>query len=420
MNVEIFKHIIVDNRSLLSRIDLISRAFLWDDALNYVLVGPRQAGKSSLIFLKMQELIAQGISEKRLVYINFDDERLIGMNSQDFDLILQAHAQMNSESPILFLDEIQNIPHWENFARRLANEKIKTYITGSNAKMLSSEIASTLGGRYAVKKVFPYSFAEFLNAKNIRYSLDWIFSTEERSRIIQTFNEYFEFGGFPESLIIREKQNWLSTLYQKIFLGDICARYQIRNPEALRLLIKKISESVCQPIAINRLAHVLKSAGYPIQTSTATEYLHYAEESWLIFRIQNYTAKFAEKETIQKHYFTDNGILKLFLIDPKTKLLENLVALTLKKNVPEGKLFFYKKNIEVDFYLPEKKSAIQVCYSLNDDATRKREIRALISLAKTFEITDLKIITFNEEEIINDNEFEIKVVPVWKWILEFK
>ena len=168
MDKNIIQKIILENQELVEQIELVERHFFFEPHGNYVLVGVRQAGKSYLLYQRMKQLIAKGHQMEELVYINFDDERIANIKTEEMDLIIQAHQALSSTQPILFLDEIQNITGWEHFARRLANQKYQVYITGSNAKMLSRDIATTLGGRYWVVNVYPYSFDEFLEAHAVQ------------------------------------------------------------------------------------------------------------------------------------------------------------------------------------------------------------------------------------------------------------
>ena len=417
MDVELLKKILVTNRAIITGIEYVERDIQLEDNLNYVFVGLRQAGKSYLMYQRIHQLLKKGHSINEIVYINMDDERLIGMTADDLDLILQAHYQLDECTPILFLDEIQNVENWEKFARRLANEKYRVYITGSNAKMLSSEVATTLGGRYVIQEVYPYSFSEYMRANNIALQKNWEYNTKTTNTVFRAFADYFSFGGFPESVNVVQKRSWLSSLYQKIFLGDLIARYKIRNDLSLKLLIKKLSESVKQPSSINRLANVLSSAGQKIHSMTLMEYMKYMEETWLLFSMCNYAAKFAEKESAKKYYFRDNGILNLFLTDPETSLLENRVAIELKKKYGD-EVYFYNKTVEVDFYVPEHDWLLQASYSIADDETREREISALLKVGKHLNAKRLTVITYNEEETITVNDINIEVVPLWKWLLK--
>lgn len=420
MKIDLFKKILIDNRRLISQIDFIERNIVLEDNLNYVFVGLRQAGKSYLMYQRIHQLLKRGHTMDEIIYVNLDDERLYDIALEDLDLILQAHYQLNDCKPIIFLDEIQNIPHWEHFARRLANEQYRVYLTGSNAKMLSSEVATTLGGRYMIQEVYPYSLSEYLKANELELQKNWEYDSAIVNHIHRLFSNYFYYGGFPESVHVREKRSWLSVLYQKIFLGDLIARYKIRNEVSLKLLVKKLSESINQPSSFNRLANIVSSAGQKIQTSTVIDYMQFMEESWLIFSMENYAAKFVEKESAKKYYFRDNGILNLFLIDPETVLLENRVAIELKKHFG-GEVYFYNKNVEVDFYVPQHDWLIQVAYSIANDDTREREISSLLKVAKHLQAKRLTIITYNEEQTISlNNGSTIEVIPLWKWLLDLK
>lgn len=194
-------------------------------------------------------------------------------------------------------------------------------------------------------------------------------------------------------------------------------RYSIRNDLAMKVLIRKLAESVKQPSSFNRLSNIVSSTGIKVTTDTVIDYLEFLQATWLIFSIENYASKLVEKVSNQKYYFIDNGLLNLFLIDPETSLLENLVAISLKKKYEE-ELYFYHQNIEVDFYIPTKNLAVQVSYSLKEEATRKREITALLKIAKVMDVDKLLIITHDEEEMIVEDGKEIAVVPIWKWLLE--
>ena len=356
------------------------------------------------------------------MYINFDDERLYGMKVDDFDLILQAYSAMFPYRPILFFDEIQNIEGWEHFARRLANQKYMVFITGSNAKMVSRDIATTLGARYFDEKVFPYSFVEYLGANGIVLDDNWEYG-KQRDVVQQYFSEYFKWGGFPELLLYRNKRHWLNGLYEKIVLGDVIQRNNIKNEHALRLAIKRLADNVMQPTAYNRLANMVKSTGASTTTASMIDYIRYVKEACLMFALDNYASKFAEKETAKKHYFTDNGLLSIFLTDSKSPLLENICAIALHKKynkdaeLPE--LYYYNRNVEVDFFVPEESLAIQVSYSLTDADTRKREVSALVALNKIYPLNTCMIITYDEEETIEEEGLSISVVPVWKWLTTF-
>lgn len=416
MKRELFKTIILENQELISRIELTPRPFDFEPNGNYVFVGVRQAGKSYLLYQRIHQLLSQGHSKEEIVYINFDDERLSLMTTDDFDLIIQAYQSTFNTTPIFFFDEIQNIPYWEKFARRLANEKYRIYITGSNAKMLSRDIATTLGGRFWCQYVYPYSFAEYLNAIGIILDKNWAY-TRQQAEVAKAFEQYFYFGGFPELPDIIAKRAWLNNIFSKIFFSDIVVRNNVRNENALRLTIRRLAESVKQPASYNRLANLVKSTGTQVATSTIIDFIRYLQDACIVFSVENFASKFVEKESTKKHYFVDNGLLNIFLTDPNTSLLENICACHLYRKYGE-ELYYYNQNVEVDFYLPEQGIAIQACYAMSDLTTAEREINALNKLNSRYPLKEAYIITRDEEsQITTPSGLEIKILPIWKWIL---
>ena len=418
MDIELLKRIIVTNRRKIREISVVNREYSLDANMNYIFTGVRQSGKTFLMFQRIQELLHQGVDLKTIVYINFDDERLIGFSSEDFDLLLQTHYQMDERTPILFLDEIQNVPFGEKFARRIANEKYRVYITGSNAKMLSSEFATVLGGRYQIVNVYPYSFREFLNVNKITLGDEWGYDDIIVNGIRRCLDNYFYNGGFPDSLVAVQKRDWLSSLFKKMLLGDIVARYGVKNVNALAYIVKKLSESIKQPISYTRLTQLVSSLGIKIQVNTLIDYLSYLEESWVVLCIKNYASRFVEREGNKKYYFCDNGILNLFLVDGNTSLLENIVAINLKRKYGDD-VYFYRKNVEVDFYLPMQSALVQVSYSIVDEETKRRETESLVKVATFIDAKSLMIITMNEEDVIEFSGRQIKVIPLWKWLLTY-
>lgn len=410
------KFIITENQQFISKVKLFKREYSFEKNLNYVLVGLRRAGKSYLLYERMQQLMKDGHSEEEFLYFNFEDDRLIDIQVSDLNTILTSYQEMFDHKPFIFLDEIQIIDGWEKFARRLADQNYHVYITGSNAKMLSSEIATTLGGRFQIKEVFPLSFREMLRSKGIDVD-DKNFEYKNATSINKYLEEYFRFGGLPEVGNVQDKRSWLNGLYGKIFFGDLLARYSIRNDKALKFIVQKLAKSIKQPISYNRIVKMVSSIGTKISTDTVIDYLGYMNESWLLIPISNHASKFVEKATNKKYYFIDNGILNLFLTDPNTSLLENMVAINLYKKYGDDVAFF-NTNIEVDFYVPSQKTAVQVSFSLKDDDTKKREVRALDKISSLVDVEERYIITMYEEEIIERDGYAIHVLPLWKWLLK--
>jgi predicted AAA+ superfamily ATPase len=214
MNKEIIKQVIADNQEEVSNFQIIERDFNFEEFGNYVFVGIRRAGKSFLLYQRIQQLLHSGTNWNEMLYVNFEDERLSCMQLEDLNLLLEIHWEMYGKKPILFLDEIQNIAGWEKFARRLADSKHRVYITGSNAKKLSGDIQTTLGGRYITVDVYPYGFAEFLKANNVPYVEKALLTTKDRAEMFRKFSVYFHFGGFPEGALLAAKRDYLTSVYQ--------------------------------------------------------------------------------------------------------------------------------------------------------------------------------------------------------------
>lgn len=417
----IIRQCIIDKREEIASLDVVERPFVFEDCANYVFVGLRRVGKTYMLYQRLNQLLRKGIDRKDILFLNFEDERLSEMQSDDLNSILEVHYEMSGSDtkPILFFDEIQNVNHWDKFVRRLADSKYTIYVTGSNAKMLSSDVATTLGGRFLIYDVFPYSFEEQLKARNVDIDEDWKYSTIQQSKMNAYFSEYFKYGGLPEIINYKDKRSMLQSLYQKIYLGDICARNNIRNSKVMGLLIKKLAESVKQPTSYNRLQNVIKSTGQSVTVNTVIDYLSFAVDSWLILPIENGYAKIGERESVKKYYFIDNGILNLFLVDSETSLLENFVAVTLCKKYGRENVVYLKGDKEIDFYIDETNTAIQVSYSIKDDNTRNREVDALCRYAQTNKNVKPMIITWEEKEHLVVDGISIEVVPILDWILDF-
>lgn len=416
MNKELFRAIISENQEFIGSIPLVERPLHLEESGNYVFVGVRQAGKSYLLYQRVKELLGCGINLHDIVYVNFDDERLLGMTTDDFDLILQAYYSMYGGQPIFFFDEIQNVDGWANFARRLANQKHRVYVTGSNAKMLSRDIETVLGGRYLSIYVFTYSFEEYLKAIGISVSGGSQYG-RKANELQRHFRTYFEWGGFPELVNFREKRVWLNSLYNRIFFNDLVVRHKVKNEDSLRMCIRRLAESVMQPCSLNRLSNLVKSTGRPCSPSTVMEYVRYLQESCLLISLDNYASKFVDKETVKKHYFIDNGLLHLFINNPDTALLENLCAINLYKRYGKG-VYYFNRNIEVDFYVPDEKLAIQASFRMSEEATLEREIKALVALHGLYETQRNLIITYEDEGIMERDGIKIEIIPVWKWLLD--
>lgn len=411
---ELFKKIITDRQEWLKSIQQVDREISIEKNANYVFTGLRRAGKSYFLYQIIKNTFDESDLEKVLM-INFEDERLMELTHQDLHLILEAYYELYNHTPVIFLDEIQAVPQWQKFVRRLADEGKRIYITGSNAEMLSHEIASTLGGRFINKEILPLSFREYLRFQDIRFSEKSKYSSA-RYAIIKAYEQYLKYGGFAELLKFENKREFLSSVYQKLFYGDLIARYNVSNTNVLKLLVKKIAESVNNETSVNRIKNLIKSTGASIGSNTLFDYLNYLESSYLIGTISNFHSKFTEKETNKKYYFLDTGILGLFLMDQDTKLLENQIYIELRRRGYSP--YFLKRKTEVDFYVQEADLLIQVSYSIKDPETYQRELKGLTQAMKEMGLSKGLIITYDEENTIQVDEGTINVLPAWQWLLQ--
>ena len=415
------KQVLLDNQKDIEQYNIFPRCFDLDSFPLQVFVGVRRSGKSFLLFQKIRQMLNAGHQWEDMLYLDFEDTRLEGFSSEDFNLILECHQEMYGKRPMLFLDEIQNIDGWQKFARNLADKKYSVFITGSNAKMLSREIMSELGGRYLPTEVYPFSFKEYLSYLNVPFDEQALTATASKAQFMKAYREYFTWGGLPESINLPVKWSYLSSVFQKIYLGDIIQRNGVSNPKLLQLMIKKMAESVMQPISYNRMSKILSSVSGKISVPTVSNYIGFSEDAWLLLRLRNIASAFAEKESVCKYYFIDNGMLSLQLLGGETILLENIVALSMFRkyghDVDNERLFFYNANVEVDFYVPEDELAVQVSYSIKDQDTYDREVGALTKLPNVHPCCRRVIITFDEENSLTDKHGTIEVIPCWKWLL---
>ncbi len=420
MNRDTLKQIMVDQKENYLNNPLSTRDYPLEDNVNYCFVGIRRTGKSYMMYQQIRCLEEKGVPLSQIVYINFEDERLLEMTADDLNIILEIGLEMAGidNKPYLFLDEIQNVDGWEKFVRRIADMKYIVNITGSNSKMLSSEIASTLGGRFIIMNVYPYSFSEYLTVKGKDKNYSGVISTKDRADVIAQYNEYVAYGAFPELVAIKNKRAYLSSIYQTVYIGDIITRNKITNDFAVKLILKKIAESITKPVSINRLTNIIKSTGISLGKQTVVNYVGYMIDSYMLFTLTNYAAKLAVKETSPKYYFMDTGFLELMLLDCRSAQLENLVAIELIRRYGSDNVYYFEDNVEIDFYIPSEKLAIQVSMQVLDNIdTKERETRAFVKLNNYIPDIRCVLITNAEEDTLNCEGIKIDVVPAWKWLL---
>ncbi|MCQ2799717.1 MAG: ATP-binding protein [Bacilli bacterium] len=416
MNHEILKRIIFDQHDVIKNTYIVDRDIELEQDVNYVLVGLRRSGKSTLLYKRVQDLIRDGVEWNQIIYINFDDERLIDFKATDFDDIVLVAEEMSDKKHYFYFDEIQEIDGWEKFAIRLANHHQKVDITGSNAKMLSKEVEAKLGGRYISKEIMPYSFREFLRAKGLENTGH---SAKDIASLNAMLEEFFKYGGFPETISFKNKREYVSNVYQKVLYNDIIVHNQIRNENGVKLMIKKIAESIKQDISFTRIQNIITGIGYKISKDIVIDYCGYCKDAFLLFTLENYYASFLDKSSNPKYYFMDNGVLNLFIDDDKSSLLENIVALKLYRESKDSLYYLKGTKVDIDFYVSSTNTAVQVAMSLSPQSVYEREVNNLVEFAKESKEKNprLLIVTYEEERTIEVHGITIEVVPLKKFLL---
>lgn len=391
------------------------RREILDEILNWfkdnrvvILTGIRRSGKSTILKQIMQ-------NKDGYCYVNFEDERFIDFKAQDFELLNEVLLEVYNNPTIYFFDEVQNIEKFELFVRRLQDQNKKVVITGSNASLLSKELGTRLTGRYKPFEVYPFSFKEYLRFRKIDFSKEWLYIAEKKVKLIKLFEEYFHNGGFPEYLKTKDK-DYIRTIFDNILYRDIIARYSIKRQKIIKELVNILATNVSSLFTYNSLKKSLGLAN----SITVKEYISYLNNSYLFFELQKFD--FSVKRQL-------NSPKKIYLIDSvfnelglnfsmnKGKILENIVFIELKRRNKE--IYYHAAKNECDFVVKDGnkiKEAIQVCYVLNE-SNKDREVNGLLEAMEKFKLKDGLILTHEQEEEINLNHKKIKVMPVWKWLI---
>ncbi len=377
-----------------------------------VLIGPRRAGKSFSVN-EIQQQIEKGTF---VVFLNFEDDRLEGFEKKHFDLILEAYQELRQEKALLFLDEIHVVNGWEVFVRRLADNGHKVIVTGSNSELLSREIAEKLGARFTEINILPLNFNEFLKFKGFEIKPETVFS-KDRFIVKKLFEEYLSFGGFPEVALLNNedaKRKVLQTYFDLVFFKDLIGRKKLENEEILKFIIKKTRENVGNVIAPRAIYAAAKEAGIEVGPNTVEKYLNYLEEAFLVLPCCPF-AKSVLKQERKKRFFIDNGYLKLFeLKEDRGLMLENLVFMELTKQ--DRSICYHQGKKECDFIV-DGKQAIQVTYELSGE-NEEREFEGLLEAMEAYELKEGIILTFDTEREVKIKNTKIKIIPVWKWLIE--
>lgn len=416
MEKKILQAILTDQKEVFqSKKGLIARDVLLEKYLNtsqvVVITGVRRCGKSSLLFLIKEAL---KLKENQFCYCNFDDERIIYYPNLLND-IYASHIEQYQTAPIFFFDEIQEVPDWQKFVNRMYEQSHKTFVTGSNATLLSSEISTSLTGRNKVLELFPFSFSEYLKLNDKSYAIHQL-SVKQKALIQSDLNHFLELGGFP--LVLKENDLEIAhALFQDVLYRDIVIRYQLSNVEELRRMSLFLISNIGKLFSYSTLQAIaeLKSR------NSVNKYLQYLEASHLFCYLKKFD--YSIKKQImnsRKVYAIDNALsnrLGFRFSENKGRLLENAIYIELKRRGKE--VYYFNQKYECDFLIKEQLNiteAIQVVYSLND-MNRERELRGIQEAIKSYSIQKGTIIVMDENEYFIDLPKGVKVISAFKWFL---
>lgn len=440
MNNSILKELLYEWQKNFIPDDLKNRYFDYD-LLEFknkalILTGLRRSGKSYLMFQIIKHLRLKGVPQSNLIYLNFEDERLLKSDISlltDLFHVLKSNFEIDEKHILyIFLDEIQSIEGWEKWARRILDQekKIKLIITGSSSKLSSAEIATEMRGRSIPYNVFPLTFKEFLNFKDVEMPKNLEFNSE-RYNIQRIFNEYLLWGGLPEICLLKKNQQKIIILqeyFNTIVNKEIAERHNIENRVGLDILLKLMVSNFSSLTSLSKFHNVMGSIGIKIGKNTLAEYLTYFKESFFVDFIEIFSYNIKNKlQYPRKAYIADNGFIRALSLKSdleKGRLLENLIFTELKRFNKE--INYYKGKNECDFIIKDllkPSSAIQATLELNDK-NKKREIDGLLEAMEVFNLKEGLIITGNTNDIlehkINKKKVKIKVVPAWQWFLDKK
>lgn len=393
--------------------------------------GVRRCGKSSRMEVVVNDLLEKGIPRENLLWVGFDDERLIRMSSDELDQIIEAYREMYPHIAMsdvyMFFDEIQLIENWEYFVMRLYKHYTKNiYISGSNATLLSSELKTALRGWPEEEETLPLSFREYCNFRTINPD-SWLES--DLAKIRNAFKDFNNEGGFPEVVLTEnplKKTKILQSYFDAMLLKDLVEHYKVSNIEVLRYYLKRIMANLTKPTSVRSIHGDIKSRGLKVSKDNLYDWTDYACGVFMFFRVANYSKSLQKVESSQpKFYCIDNGLRDAVLLpqsDDAGKKLENTVFLQLyRQKTPVDQIFYYLGKTECDFIIQHGvniSQLIQVSWDIQDDETREREIKGLLEASSVTGCDSMMIITAEQEEKIQLEEGRyITVLPAWKWLL---
>ncbi|MBS0358800.1 MAG: ATP-binding protein [Proteobacteria bacterium] len=379
------------------------------------ITGMRRCGKSTLMHQALKQVYAD-----QVYYLDFEDERLIDFNVNDFNLLYEIFIELFGEKKVFFFDEIQVVDKWESYVRRMYKSGYKFIISGSSAELLSSELSTKLTGRHVTIELLPFSFLEYL--KFIEYPIDVSkpILTKERGLLKNAFNQYLKKGGIPEYLKY-DNSVIVKGIYENIIYKDVIVRYEIKDVKSLRELSLWLLSNSGSLISYTKLKNILHLGSI----NTVKNYIHFLENAYLIFTVEKYTYSVGSQTVAQKKVYTiDTGLMEAIgfqFSKNMGKYLENIVYLQLRRS-QQAKIYYYKtkNDLEVDFCLREDRKVImliQVTEAMNTPETRDREIKALVAAMNELKLQESIIITLDHAETIEIDKKIIKVIPIVSWLL---
>jgi predicted AAA+ superfamily ATPase len=406
-----------------SNVKLIERSIKMNESGNFIkaLVGPRRAGKSSIMLLLMQKLRGKGVKP---VFINCEDIDFTGITVNDLDKLENAIYNIyeldNKSRVYLFIDEVQNFPEWPRWLRTLFDEnRYNIFVSGSTSELEEGRLPSELRGRALETRVLPFSFKEYCEANGTEYSK--YMNPDKRVALIKALSDFLDYGGYPEVIKERDydlKRALLLNIYTTVIQHDMIEKYKIRKTTEFKLFLNSLFGSACRDFSVSKITRWFEGQGSGISNQTVFNYLAYAESVFLVHLLYPYSKKPKERRTKPKAYPIDSGILGLFEND-KGKKFETAVLVELLRRGEE--VYYYKSgDADIDFIITRNGKAysmIQASYSIDNFNTYEREVQSIEKGAKELGCNTALIITFDEEKNIKSKGVEIKIVPLWKWLL---
>jgi len=419
MGINIYKQVLLDQQKEKNEISLRTLTarreevyFDLDSQLAQIVIGVRRSGKSTICHKILKQ------NNINYAYVSFDDERLYNLKTEDLNVVLEALYMVYGDFEYLFCDEVQNIPSWFLFVNRLLRQKVRLIITGSNAKLLSSELSTHLTGRYNQIELFPFSFSEILEYKKIPADDESTLGVALRKA---AFEEYMSQGGFPELFEVKNKKAYIRNLFNSIIMRDIKQRFSVRYPEALRKMADYLTDTLCAEINYKSLAKQFSFGS----AHTAENYVGYLRQAYLLIGLQKFSFKSRERIRNEKNYVIDTAFISTakegFSEQNFGWRLENIVCIELfrRRNKTLTDVYYYKNGYEVDFVLASDNKVvelIQVSVDISAPKTFNREVSALFRASTELRCNNLTLVTLNEDRTYTVDNQTVNIVSILKWL----